>query len=116
MILSQLPHVLANVDTPGPELSAASTLSTLLATAWTKYLARAEITETEIGTQTPFTVTGGISTDKNKFCMQTLNIQGGIAEADKLMAIQDIVTKYQPDAMAISEAGQNCKATHTQVA
>ena len=110
MILSQLPHVLANVDTPGTELSAASTLSTLLATAWTKYLARAEITEPEIGAQTPFTVTGGISTDKNKFCMQTLNIQGGIAEADKLMAIQDIVTKYQPDAMAISEAGQNCKA------
>jgi hypothetical protein len=111
MILSQLPHVMANVDTPGNELSAASTLTTLLATAWTKYLARAEITEPEIGTQTPYTVTGGISTDKNKFCMQTLNIQGGIAEADKLMAIQDIVTKYQPDAMAISEAGQNCKAS-----
>ena len=42
--------------------------------------------------------------------MQTLNIQGGITEADKLMAIQDLVTKYEPDAMAISEAGQNCQA------
>jgi exonuclease III len=110
MALSQLPHVMANVGTEGGELSAASTLSTLLATAWTNYLARAEITEPEIGPETPYTVTGGISTDKNKFCMQTLNIQGGITEADKLMAIQDIVTKYEPDAMAISEAGSNCKA------
>jgi hypothetical protein len=59
MILSQLPHVMANVDTTGGELSAASTLSTLLATAWTKYLARTEITEPELGAQTPYTVTGG---------------------------------------------------------
>ena len=39
-----------------------------------------------------------------------MNIQGGITNAEKLIAIQDIVSKHTPDAIAISEAGKHCDA------
>ena len=111
MLLSQVPHVLATPLVPTDTISAAGTLSTLVATAWAKYLARNETLEKDIGPESVYTVTGGLSTDKNKFCIQTLNIQGGISEAEKMIAIQDVIKKHKPDAMAISEAGKNCKAT-----
>ena len=109
MYISQLPHVMAASQTPC-SLTAAETLSTLVATAWAKYIARLETTEPDLGLETVYTVTGGTSSNVNKFCIQTINIQGGITDADKIMAIQDVVRKYEPDAMAISEAGKNCRA------
>jgi hypothetical protein len=110
MLLSQVPHVLATPLATTDTISAAGTLSTLVATAWAKYLARNETLEKDIGPESIYTVTGGLSTDDNKFCIQTLNIQGGITEAEKMIAIQDVIKKHKPDAMAISEAGKNCKA------
>jgi hypothetical protein len=103
---------MAASQTTSSSFTAAETLSTLVATAWAKYVARLEIIsdEPDLGPETVYTVTGGTSSDANKFCIQTINIQGGITDADKIMAIQDIVRKYEPDAMAISEAGEHCRA------
>ena len=110
MVMSQLPPVLA-VSGADAELAAAGTLSTLVATAWAKYVARTQQTEIDIGPDTVFTLQGANTTDKNKFCLQTVNIQGGIANAEKIIAVQDIVTKFSPDAIAITEAGKNCDAS-----
>ena len=109
MCISQLPQVMAASQTSS-SLMAAETLSTLVATAWSKYISRLEITEPDLGSETVYTVTGETSSDTNKFCIQTINIQGGITDADKIMAIQDVIRKYEPDALAISEAGKHCKA------
>ena len=109
MALSQIPTVLA-LSGADAELAAAGTLSTLVATAWAKYVARSHISEVDIGPATVFTVQGDKSTDVNKFCLQSMNIQGGITNAEKLIAIQDIVSKHTPDAIAISEAGKHCDA------
>ena len=81
-----------------------------VATAWAKYVARLDTTETDIGTEHIYTVRGNTEKPKHKFCIQTVNIQGGIQDADKLIAIQDVIRKYEPDVMAISEAGKHCKA------
>ena len=107
--LSQLPTVLA-LSGADAELAAAGTLSTLVATAWAKYVARSHTAEVDIGPDTVFSVQGVQRTDDNKFCLQTMNIQGGITNAEKLIAIQDIVSKHTPDAIAISEAGKHCAA------
>jgi hypothetical protein len=82
----------------------------LVATAWAKYIARTQQAELDIGPDPVFTVQGAHTTDNNKFCLQSLSIQGGIANAEKIIAIQDIVSKFSPDAIAISEAGKNCNA------
>ena len=108
MGLSQLPQVLASSDAES-NIAAAGTLSTLVATAWAKYIARSQRTEVDIGPSTVYSVQGG-STDKDKFCIQSLNIQGGITNAEKIIAIQSILKQYKPDAVAISEAGKNCNA------
>ena len=109
MGISQLPHVLATSET-ACSMTAAETLSTLVATAWANYVARLDTTEVDIGTEHTYTVTGKKDSHKNNFCIQTVNIQGGIQDADKIIAIQDVIRKYEPDAMAISEAGKHCKA------
>jgi hypothetical protein len=83
MAISQLPSVLALTGADA-ELAAAGTLSTLVATAWAKYVARTQQAELDIGPDTVFTVQGAHTTDNNKFCLQSLNIQGGIANAEKL--------------------------------
>ena len=109
MCLSQLPHVMAASEATS-SIQAAETLSTLVATAWAKYVARLDTTETDIGSEHIYTVKGNTEKPKHKFCIQTVNIQGGIQDADKLIAIQDVIRKYEPDVMAISEAGKHCKA------
>ena len=82
MCLSQLPMALA---TSGAEssIAAAGTLSTLVASAWAKYVARTERTEVDIGPSTVYTVHGGATTAPNKLCLQSLNIKGGVTQAEK---------------------------------
>jgi hypothetical protein len=101
---------MAASESTSSSLAAAETLSTLVASAWAKYVARLDTTEPDIGPETVYSVTGGTSSHDNNFCIQTVNIQGGIQDADKIIAIQDVVRKYEPDAMAISEAGKHCNA------
>jgi hypothetical protein len=108
MGLSQLPHALASSDAES-NVAAAGTLSTLVATAWAKYIARTQRTEVDIVPSTVYSVQGG-TTDKDKFCIQSLNIQSGITNAEKIIAIQAIIKQYEPDAVAISEAEKNCNA------
>ena len=110
MAISQLPSVFANATGADASLAAAGNLSTLVATAWAKYLARTQTTEIDIGPDTVFTVQGDSTPQTNKFCLQAMNIQGGIAKAEKLIAIQDIINRHSPDALAISEAGKQCNA------
>ena len=52
MAISQLPSVLANATGADVSLAAAGNLSTLVATAWAKYLARSQTTEIDIGPDT----------------------------------------------------------------
>jgi hypothetical protein len=85
--ISQLPHVMASSEATC-SVAAAETLSTLVVLAWTKYVARLDTTEPDISTENIYTVTGGTDTH-NKFCIQTVNIQGGIKDADKIIAIQN---------------------------
>ena len=83
MALSQLPTVLA-LSGADAELAAAGTLSTLVATAWAKYVARSHISEVDIGPATVFTVQGDKSFEffesRILFCqrLQLLSAKGGI--------------------------------------